>query len=56
MARPAVYVACLVTVLPCNWCLSPKQIKNWTVPVLAGGRLYFRGGRAGDLVCLDVSK
>jgi outer membrane protein assembly factor BamB len=30
--------------------------RNWTVPVLAGGRLYCRGGREGDLVCFDVSK
>jgi hypothetical protein len=26
----------------------------WTMPVLAGGRIYCRNA-AGDLVCLDVS-
>ncbi len=30
--------------------------RNWTVPVLAGRRLYCRGGREGDLVCFDVSE
>jgi hypothetical protein len=30
--------------------------RNGTVPVLSNGRLYCRGGREGNLVCLDVSK
>lgn len=29
--------------------------RNWTAPILANGRIYCRGGRNGDLVCLDVS-
>ncbi|GAF72043.1 unnamed protein product, partial [marine sediment metagenome] len=27
----------------------------WTMPVLAGGRIYCRNNMEGDLVCLDVS-
>lgn len=30
--------------------------RNWTMPVLANGRLYCRGGREGNLVCFDVAK
>ena len=33
-----------------------KLGQNWTVPVLAGGRLYCRGGREGHLACFDVSE
>lgn len=32
-----------------------RRGKNWTVPVLANGRLYCRGGRANDLACFDLS-
>lgn len=32
-----------------------KLGKNWTVPVLANGRIYCRGGRANDLACFDLS-